>query len=66
MAYQYKREPLTPDEANRLANACEGKQADFTSTREAAIARFSGYLDNSPSTRKCEICLLPLPSPDTP
>ena len=22
-AYQYKREPLTPDEANRLANACE-------------------------------------------
>ena len=23
MAYQYKREPLTPDEANRLANACE-------------------------------------------
>ena len=24
MAYQYKREPLTPDEANRLANACEG------------------------------------------
>ncbi len=24
MAYQYKREPLTPNEANRLANACEG------------------------------------------
>ncbi len=23
MAYQYKREPLTPDEANRLANACK-------------------------------------------
>ncbi len=23
MAYQYKREPLTQDEANRLANACE-------------------------------------------
>ena len=23
MPYQYKREPLTPDEANRLANACE-------------------------------------------
>lgn len=23
MAYQYKREPLTGDEANRLANACE-------------------------------------------
>jgi len=23
MAYQYKREPLTPDEANRLANACQ-------------------------------------------
>ena len=22
MPYQYKREPLTPDEANRLANAC--------------------------------------------
>lgn len=21
--YQYKREPLTPDEANRLANACQ-------------------------------------------
>lgn len=24
MAYQYKREPLTQDEANRLANACNG------------------------------------------
>ena len=23
MAYQYKREPLTEEEANRLANACE-------------------------------------------
>ena len=23
MAYQYKREPLMPEEANRLANACE-------------------------------------------
>ncbi len=23
MSYQYKREPLTPDEANRLANACK-------------------------------------------
>jgi integrase/recombinase XerD len=23
MAYQYKREPLTPDEANRLTNACQ-------------------------------------------
>ena len=23
MAYQYKREPLTPEEANRLVNACE-------------------------------------------
>jgi hypothetical protein len=23
MAYQYKREPLTPDEANHLANACQ-------------------------------------------
>jgi integrase/recombinase XerD len=23
MPYQYKREPLTPDEANRLASACE-------------------------------------------
>ena len=23
MAYQYKREPLTQDEANRLANECE-------------------------------------------
>src|ERR1041385_1425539 len=23
MAYQYKREPLTTDEANRLANACK-------------------------------------------
>jgi len=23
MRYQYKREPLTPDEANRLANACQ-------------------------------------------
>ena len=23
MVYQYKREPLTPDEANRLANACQ-------------------------------------------
>src|SRR5437867_273835 len=23
MAYQYKREPLTPDEANRIANACK-------------------------------------------
>jgi integrase/recombinase XerD len=23
MPYQYKREPLTEDEANRLANACE-------------------------------------------
>jgi integrase/recombinase XerD len=22
MRYQYKREPLTPDEANRLANVC--------------------------------------------
>jgi hypothetical protein len=24
MPYQYKREPLTPDESNRLSNACEG------------------------------------------
>src|SRR4029450_3715375 len=23
MSYQYKREPLTPDEANRLSNACQ-------------------------------------------
>ncbi len=23
MSYQYKREPLTPDEANRLANTCK-------------------------------------------
>ena len=23
MPYQYKREPLSDDEANRLANACE-------------------------------------------
>jgi integrase/recombinase XerD len=23
MRYQYKREPLTSDEANRLANACQ-------------------------------------------
>ena len=23
MTYQYKREPLTPDEANRPASACE-------------------------------------------
>jgi integrase/recombinase XerD len=23
MCYQYKREPLTSDEANRLANACK-------------------------------------------
>ena len=23
MSYQYKREPLTQDEANRLANACQ-------------------------------------------
>ena len=23
MAYQFKREPLTQDEANRLANACK-------------------------------------------
>ncbi len=23
MSYQYKREPLTPDEANRLANSCK-------------------------------------------
>jgi integrase/recombinase XerD len=26
MAYQYKREPLTQDEANRLANACQTHQ----------------------------------------
>jgi integrase/recombinase XerD len=26
MAYQYKREPLTPDEANRLASVCETHQ----------------------------------------
>ena len=26
MAYQYKREPLTPDEANRLASVCETYQ----------------------------------------
>ena len=26
MPYQYKREPLTPDEANRLAAACETHQ----------------------------------------
>src|SRR6266550_3060602 len=26
MPYQYKREPLTPDEANRLASACETPQ----------------------------------------
>ena len=23
MPYEYRREPLTPDEANRLANACQ-------------------------------------------
>jgi integrase/recombinase XerD len=26
MPYQYKREPLTPDEANRLANACQSHE----------------------------------------
>src|SRR2546427_12220596 len=26
MSYQYKREPLTPDEANRLASVCEKHQ----------------------------------------
>ncbi len=26
MPYQFKREPLTPDEANRLANACESHE----------------------------------------
>jgi integrase/recombinase XerD len=26
MRYQYKREPLTPDEANRLANACSSHE----------------------------------------
>src|SRR5712691_4086433 len=26
MPYQYKREPLTPDEANRLASVCETHQ----------------------------------------
>ena len=26
MTYQYKREPLTPDEANRLASVCETHQ----------------------------------------
>src|SRR4029453_15202289 len=26
MPYQYKRDPLTPDEANRLASACEAHQ----------------------------------------
>ena len=26
MAYQYKREPLTQDEANRLANACQNHE----------------------------------------
>ena len=26
MPYQYKRDPLTPDEANRLASACETHQ----------------------------------------
>jgi integrase/recombinase XerD len=26
MRYQYKREPLTPDEANRLANACQSHE----------------------------------------
>ena len=26
MPYQYKREPLNPDEANRLASACETHQ----------------------------------------
>jgi len=26
MPYQYKREPLTPDEANRLASVCETQQ----------------------------------------
>ena len=25
-SYQYKREPLTPDEANRLAHACESHE----------------------------------------
>jgi integrase/recombinase XerD len=29
MPYQYKREPLTPDEANRLAAACETHQERF-------------------------------------
>jgi integrase/recombinase XerD len=29
MPYQYKREPLTPDEANRLASACETHQERF-------------------------------------
>ena len=26
MRYKYKREPLTPDEANRLANACQSNE----------------------------------------
>jgi integrase/recombinase XerD len=26
MRYQYKREPHTPDEANRLANACSSHE----------------------------------------
>jgi len=26
MAYQYKREPLSPEEANRLVNACDTHQ----------------------------------------
>ena len=26
MPYQYRREPLTPDEANRLANACQTRE----------------------------------------
>ena len=29
MAYQYKREPLTGDEATRLANACETSEKNL-------------------------------------
>jgi len=29
MPYQYKREPLSDDEANRLTNACENFDENF-------------------------------------
>ncbi len=44
MPYQYKREPLTADEANRLANACK--------THEEKLVIWVSKVSDLPELRK--------------